>query len=100
MCFIEIVNDLDTSAPSLTGDVVPGKYAIVQYLPEDPGIFDLEKKRTKTIYKDKGDHYFIWSDCLLLRWSAKMTDNIHRLKEPLHWSSKQEEPLLALINVN
>lgn len=100
MCFIEIVNNLDPSAPSLTGDVVPGKYAIVQYVPEDPGIVDLDKKRTKTIYKDEGNHYFLSSDCLLLRWSAKMTDSIHRLKEPLHWSSKQEEPWLALVNVD
>ena len=99
MCFLDIMENMPEMKECLTGDVVPGTYALVQYVPEDPlcdlyeGIYD---QRTQTIYTNRDENYFLSEHCLSLRWSCKVTRNIGNGQAP---SFNPDKPLLKLVNV-
>ena len=99
MCFLDITENMPNMKECLTGDVVPGTYALVQYVPEDP-LCDLyegnHNQRTQTIYTNTDGNYFLSENCLSLRWSCKVTRNIGNGQEP---PFKPDKPLLQLVNV-
>jgi hypothetical protein len=100
MCFLELFEELEGVDCLTGGKVVPGIYALVQYVPEDPFLGDVQKPRprTKTIYTntDLDSNYYVHSSSNLLRWSCKETLNIGNRKDPPY---TPEKPMLALVSV-
>ena len=52
--------------------MVAGMYALCHYLPEDP----FTKEREAMIYSNRDNHYTVNSNCTIVRWSCKVTQEI------------------------